>query len=96
MKKAEKAEALTFEAAVARLEQIVSLLEKGDLPLEESLHLYEEGVGLSRLCHAKLEEAQGRIELLVKDAKGEAVLDASGHPKTRPLDPEDEGGDVPF
>ena len=45
-------------------------LERGELPLEESLALYEEGIKLSRFCHAKLEEAEAKIELLMKDAKG--------------------------
>jgi exodeoxyribonuclease VII small subunit len=63
----------SFEAALARLEQIVQRLEKGELALEESLALYEEGVALSRVCHAKLEEAEGRIELLLKDARGNLV-----------------------
>ena len=71
----------TFEAALAKLEQIVQRLEKGELPLEESLVLYEEGVRLSRLCHAKLEEAEGKIELLLKDQRGELVLDKDGRPK---------------
>ena len=69
-------------------------LEKGELPLEESLRLYEEGIRLSRLCHAKLEEAEGRIEVLMKDARGEVLTDAAGRPRTRPLSPpghEDEG-----
>ena len=47
--------------------------------------LYEEGVRLSRLCHAKLEEAEGKIELLLKDARGDLVLDASGRPKKTPF-----------
>jgi len=51
-----------FEEALARLETIVKSLENGDLPLEESLRLFEEGVSLTRLCAAKLEEAQRRIE----------------------------------
>ena len=50
----------SFEAALGRLEQVVQRLEKGELPLEESLRLYEEGIRLSRLCHAKLEEADSR------------------------------------
>ena len=75
----------TFEAALVKLEQIVQRLEKGELPLEESLVLYEEGVRLSRLCHAKLEEAEGKIEMLMKDARGEAILDKDGRPKTKPL-----------
>ena len=49
----------TFEAALKQLEEIVQKLEKGELPLEESLRLYEEGIRLSRLCHGKLEEAEG-------------------------------------
>ena len=53
-----------FEAAIAELETIVKKLEEGDLPLEQSLALYERGVTLSRFCHAKLEEAERRIEIL--------------------------------
>ena len=53
-----------FEAAVAELESIVKKLEEGDLPLEQSLKLYERGVELSRYCHARLEDAERRIELL--------------------------------
>jgi exodeoxyribonuclease VII small subunit len=82
----------TFEQALASLEQIVQKLEKGDLPLEESLKLYEEGVRLSRLCHGKLEEAEGRIEVLLKDARGEPQRDRQGRPVTRPL-PEPEDGE---
>jgi len=89
-----KPDELTFEQALQQLEQIVQKLEKGELPLEDSLRHYEDGIRLSRLCHAKLEEAEGRIEVLLKDARGEPVLDAAGRPKTRPLAPkgdEDEG-----
>lgn len=53
-----------FEAAIAELEAIVKKLEEGDLPLETSLQLYERGVHLSRFCHARLEEAERRIEIL--------------------------------
>lgn len=53
-----------FEAAIAELETIVKKLEEGDLPLETSLQLYERGVHLSRYCHARLEEAERRIEIL--------------------------------
>jgi exodeoxyribonuclease VII small subunit len=53
-----------FEAAIAELETIVKRLEEGDLPLEGSLKLYERGVHLSRFCHARLEEAERRIEVL--------------------------------
>ena len=53
-----------FEAAIAELESIVKKLEEGDLTLEQSLGLYERGVQLSRFCHARLEEAERRIEIL--------------------------------
>ena len=53
-----------FEAALAELDTIVKKLEEGDLPLEASLQLYERGVQLSRFCHARLEEAERRIEIL--------------------------------
>jgi exodeoxyribonuclease VII small subunit len=77
----------SFEAALKQLEEIVQKLEKGELPLEESLKLYEEGIRLSRFCHAKLEEAEGRIEQLLKDSRGEAQVDAAGAPRTAPLSP---------
>lgn len=78
---------LSFEAALQRLELVVQRLEKGDLSLEESLALYEEGIQLSRLCHGKLEEAEGKIELLIKDARGDLVLDPQGRPKKTPFQP---------
>ena len=78
-------QAPSFEAALKQLEEIVQRLERGELPLEESLKLYEEGIRLSRLCHAKLEEAEGKIELLLKDARGDLVVDASGRPKKTPF-----------
>ena len=53
-----------FEAAIAELESIVKKLEEGDLALEQSLALYERGVHLSKYCHARLEAAEKRIELL--------------------------------
>jgi exodeoxyribonuclease VII small subunit len=92
---------LPFESALKRLDEIVTRLETGELPLEESLKLYEEGVSLSRLCHAKLEEAEGRIELLTKDARGALVPGENGRPRTTPFQPEEGAGrepsdDVPF
>jgi exodeoxyribonuclease VII small subunit len=53
-----------FESAIAELESIVKTLEEGDLPLERSLELFERGVQLSRFCHARLEEAERRVEIL--------------------------------
>jgi exodeoxyribonuclease VII small subunit len=59
-----------FEEALERLERIVGDLEGGDLPLEESLRLFEEGVRLTRQCAARLDEAQRRIDLLTKGTEG--------------------------
>ena len=89
----------SFEQALQQLEGVVQRLEQGELPLEQALELYEQGVRLSRLCHAKLEEAEGKIALLLKDAQGEARLDRRGRPRTTPfdLDPDEPGDDdVPF
>ncbi|HLC40824.1 MAG TPA: exodeoxyribonuclease VII small subunit [Methylomirabilota bacterium] len=61
---------LKFEDALARLELIVQTLEAGNLPLEESLKAFEEGVALTRFCARYLEEAERRIELLTKDEHG--------------------------
>ncbi len=62
-----------FEKALNRLSTIVSSLEKGDLPLEESLQLFEEGVRLSRYCSDRLEEAERRIDVLVKGKGGKTT-----------------------
>jgi len=59
-----------FEAALTRLEDIVKQLETGDLPLEQSLKLFEEGIKLSRICHKRLDEAERRVEILLKDKTG--------------------------
>lgn len=74
-----------FESAMAELEQIVRTLEQGDLPLEQSLGLFERGVTLSRFCHERLEDAERRIQVLtekgsLRDATGQfdAELDRSG------------------
>lgn len=61
-----------FEELVERLERIVRTLEKGDAPLDESLLLFEEGVRLSRMCAGRLDEAEGKIEALLKRADGDA------------------------
>jgi exodeoxyribonuclease VII small subunit len=56
-----------FEECLQRLEVIVKEMEKGDLPLEQSLKLFEEGVTLSASCRKELEEAEGKIEILLKE-----------------------------
>ncbi|MBK9215646.1 MAG: exodeoxyribonuclease VII small subunit [Chloracidobacterium sp.] len=60
----------TFEASLAELEEIVTKLEDGDLPLEASLELFEKGIKLSRECRQRLTNAERRIEVLIKDADG--------------------------
>jgi exodeoxyribonuclease VII small subunit len=59
-----------FETALKRLEEIVKKLESGDLTLDASLELFEEGIQLSRLCHLKLGQAERRVEILLKNNEG--------------------------
>lgn len=61
---------LKFEECLTRLEQIVTALEAGNLPLEDSLKVFEEGVTLARQCSRYLDDAERRIEILAKDESG--------------------------
>jgi exodeoxyribonuclease VII small subunit len=61
-----------FETAMKRLEEIVSKMEAGDLPLEESLSLFEEGIKLARSLNKTLEEAERKVEILLADETGAA------------------------
>jgi len=70
-KKASAPEDIPFEEAMGKLETIVGELEEGELPLERSLELFEDGVRLSRACVQRLDAAERRIEILMKDAGGE-------------------------
>ena len=73
MKKAE-AQSQNFESSLAALEKIVRELERGELPLEKSLELFERGVRLSRECQERLQEAERRIEVLLqRDGEGHAT-----------------------
>jgi exodeoxyribonuclease VII small subunit len=72
------AESQSFEAAIQRLTEIVQTLERGDLPLEESLRLFEEGVKLSRASQSRLDAAEKRVEQLL-------VIDEHGRAKTAPF-----------
>jgi exodeoxyribonuclease VII small subunit len=65
----------SFEESLKKLESIVDKLEKGDLSLEESLKLFEEGVGLSAVCKKELEEAEGKVEILIKQRNGSLKTD---------------------
>ena len=71
-----------FEECLQRLEKIVQELEKGEVPLETSLTLFEEGMQLSRDCQKQLEQAEARVEILLKKAGGEMAA--------VPFDPEAE------
>jgi exodeoxyribonuclease VII small subunit len=71
---------LSFEKALAELEQIVARLEKGDVPLEDSIALYERGEALKKRCEQVLKSAEARVEKI--------VLGTDGRPSgTTPLDP---------
>ena len=84
-------QALSFEAAIKRLTEIVQALEQGELPLEESLRLFEEGVRLSRVSQERLDVAEKRVEQLL-------AVDERGQAKTAPFatDAADDEDDAPF
>lgn len=65
----------SFESSLSELEKIVAKLEAGDLPLEESLELFENGIKLSRECRERLAKAERRIEMLVRDANGQLAVE---------------------
>jgi exodeoxyribonuclease VII small subunit len=79
--------AVKFEEALARLEAIVVELERGQLPLEDSMRIFEEGMKLSRTCLKMLEEAERKVEILIKDKDGQK--------RARPLELELNAGSEP-
>jgi exodeoxyribonuclease VII small subunit len=64
----------SFETSLEALEQIVQDLEEGDLPLEKSLELFEQGIRLSRECQERLSQAERRIEVLLRDNQGRTTV----------------------
>ena len=74
---------MEFEKKLARLEEIVGKMEKGDLALEESLKLFEEGIKLSRECQTKLTDAEAKVKILIGQ-------DAQGQPLTQDFDAAEE------
>lgn len=76
---------IKLEKAMRRLEDIVEELEKGELDIDKSLEIFEEGVKMSRLCSKKLNEAETKIEKLTKNEKGELITELF------PTDKEDDG-----
>ena len=75
-----------FEKAFQHLEEIVRRLESEELPLDESLRLFEEGINLSRFCHQRLEEVEKKIETILADAKGQ--------PRVEPFEADEEEEDA--
>jgi exodeoxyribonuclease VII small subunit len=73
----------SFEESLKKLESIVDQLEKGDLTLEDSLKLFEEGVVLSSTCKKELDEAEGKVQILIKQRDGSL--------KTEPFVPDERG-----
>lgn len=73
---------MDFEKKLGRLEEIVTKMEKGELALEESLKLFEEGVKLSRECHQRLNEAENKVKILMS-------VDSDGNPVTSDFSPEE-------
>ncbi len=61
----------TFEAALDRLEKLVAEMESGDLPLDDSMKKFEEGMKLAKFCTGKLSETEKKIEILLRDSNGE-------------------------
>lgn len=79
-KKPEPPKKPEFERSLARLEEVVRKLESPQLSLDEAMKLFEEGVALSRECQKQLEEAEGKVEILLKKADGKLSAE--------PFDPE--------
>lgn len=86
----EKKEEIKFETAMKRLEKIVEELEKGELDIDKSLEIFEEGIKMSRVCSKKLSEAEKKIEKLTRNDKGELIAELF------PVEDEKENDDIPF
>jgi exodeoxyribonuclease VII small subunit len=82
LKKSEPPKKPDFEKSLARLEEVVRRLESPQLSLDDAMNLFEEGVALSRECQKQLEDAEGRVEILLRKADGKLAAE--------PFDPERE------
>ncbi|MFD1989693.1 exodeoxyribonuclease VII small subunit [Paenibacillus nicotianae] len=85
MAKAEKEKELNFEEAMDRLEEIVSELENGDVPLEKAIDLFQQGMKLSQVCGSKLEQVERKIEMIVEE---------DGELRKKPFDASESGGGI--
>jgi exodeoxyribonuclease VII small subunit len=81
----EKKKETSFEEAFHRLESILERMNAQDVPLEESLKLFEEANALIILCHNQLADAERRVDVLVKNRQGDLTLSPSGQPQSTPL-----------
>jgi len=89
-----KDDGLSFEQAIARLEQLVAEMESADLPLDQLLAKYEEGTKLVRLCGQKLDEAEKKIELLTKKTDGTVALEPLADDEAATESPDAEEGQL--
>lgn len=80
-------EALSFEASFKKLEELLEKLNSPETPLENALQCYEEAEKLIGQCNQRLNNAEKRIEKLIKNRSGEPVLDENGNAKTEPFGP---------
>jgi exodeoxyribonuclease VII small subunit len=87
----EQKQTRTFESSLEALERIVHELEQGDLPLERSLELFEQGIRLSRECQERLSQAERRIEILLSDNQGRPVVSSFDQAKKLAADSDVEG-----
>ena len=78
---------VTFEQAYARLEEILEKMNSGKQSLEDSLSLYEEADRLIVFCNKRLQQAEQKIETLIKNRDGDLTLNASGTPQTQEFSP---------
>ncbi len=67
----------SFEAALKKLEEVVEKLESGEISLDQSLKLFEQGIGLVRQCSQRLDEVESKVQMLVSDERGERLEDFS-------------------
>jgi exodeoxyribonuclease VII small subunit len=79
----EKEKPASFEESYARLEQILEKMNSGKISLDDSLKLYEEADGLITSCQIRLQEAERKIEILIKNRSGELLLNENGKPVTQ-------------
>lgn len=66
---------INFEQGIARLEQIVADLDRNEIPLEQALDLFQEGIALVKNCHTILDTAEAKVNILIENSDGELVTD---------------------